>query len=185
MKEFFSALTWVDYVTFAALLRGAYVGYRSGFFPELLRIVNYVACLLAAIMFSGILGEYLTLKTFLNGTTAYAISFAAILIGVFVVGKIFRMLMMKLVKAGEGGLLNRVTGMLAAMVRWTVLLSFLFFVIEKSPLDQLKSDVHVKSYAGESISKIAPLMIDYLSKASGQFILTKEMAAPTVSDKKA
>ena len=168
MKEFISGMTWVDYVTLIALLRGAYVGYRSGFFPELLRIVNYLACILAALFFSEPLGQILTLKTFLNSTTAKAVSFTGILIGVFLLGKLLRALILKLLKAGEGGLLNRLAGMIAGAGRWVVLLSFLFFMIERSPLDRLKSDIHTRSYAGEVISKIAPVMVEFLSGISVQ-----------------
>ncbi len=168
MKEFISGLTWVDYLTLIALLRGAYVGYRSGFFPELLRLVNYLACILAALLFAEPLGQYLTLKTFLNATTANTVSFTAILLGVFIAGKLLRIMILKLLKAGEGGLAGRLIGMVASVGRWVVLLSFLFYVIERSPLEQLKTDIHTRSYAGEQISKIAPVMVDYLSKFSAQ-----------------
>ena len=168
MKEFISGLTWVDYVALVALLRGAYVGYRSGFFPELLRIVNYLLSVLAALFFSDMLAQYLTLKTFLNATTATAISFAGILVGAFIIGKLLSMLILKMVKAGEGGFLGRITGVLMGMGRWVILLSFLFFVVEHSPLERLKSDIHTRSYAGEAISKIAPIMYDYLSKIPAQ-----------------
>ena len=168
MKEFISSLTWVDYVTLLAFLRGAYVGYRWGFFPELLRIVNYLACLLAALFFYEPLGQVLTLKTFLNVTMANAISYAGILVGVFIVGLILRLLILRVSKAGEGGFASRLAGMIAGAGRWLLLLSFLFFLIDHSPLERLKSDIHTRSYAGEAISTAAPVLYDYLSKISAQ-----------------
>ena len=49
MKELISKLTCVDYIALVALLRGLYVGYRSGFFHELLRVASYLVTIVVTI----------------------------------------------------------------------------------------------------------------------------------------
>ncbi len=165
MKEFIYRLTWVDYVALVAVLRGCYVGYKSGFFPELLRIAAYLLTIAVAFYFLEPLAQFLTVKTFLNFTTAKAISLFILLVGVFSLTKLLIMLFLKVLKAGEGGVFYRILGLLLGACRWVILLSFIFMLIDHSPLNNLRDDIQNRSWAGPEISRIAPMTLDFLSNA--------------------
>ena len=60
MSEFFSRLVWVDYLAVIAALWGCYVGYKAGFFPELLRIAAYLVTVLVTFNFYEPLAQILT-----------------------------------------------------------------------------------------------------------------------------
>ena len=168
MKEFFMHLTWVDYVAALVLLRGFYVGYRGGIFPEILRIASYLITFLLTFYFYEPFAQYLTLKTFFNDATAKVVSFACLLIGAFLLTKICCMVLLKILKVGEGGFLLRLAGMVMGGLRWLILLSFIFMMIDHSPLEQLKKDIHVRSVVGQRVSQVGPLIFDYLSHLSPQ-----------------
>ena len=168
MKEFFVRLTWVDYVTVIVLLRGFYVGYRGGVFPEILRIASYLVTMLAALYFYEELARQITLKSFLNQTTATAVAFASLLVVTFLIMKLLRVVILKLLKVGEGGVLLRLVGLVMGGLRWIVLLSFIFMLIDRSPLTQLKKDIHTRSVAGEEVSRVGPLLFDFMAHLSPQ-----------------
>ncbi len=168
MKEFISKLTWVDYVAVIAVIRGCYVGFRSGFFPEVLRIAAYLVTALATLMFYEQVAQFLTLKTVLNHTTARVAAFTLLLAVVFFLTKLLIMLVLKLLKVGEGGIFYRLLGLVLGACRWVLLLSLLFMLIELSPLTPLKTDVYRRSLVGPSIARVAPTLFEFLSSVSLQ-----------------
>lgn len=168
MKEFISRLTWVDYLALIAILRGCYVGYRSGFFPELLRIAAYLVTVIVTLRFHEALAQQLTLKTFMNDATAGIVSFLLILVVVFLITKLMTVLFLRMLKLGEGSFIYRLMGMALGACRWIILLNLGFMLIDASPLTPLKTDIHQRSVVGQKISIIAPTLFDFLSAISPQ-----------------
>ena len=173
MKDLISKLTWADYLALVALLRGLYVGYKSGFFQELLRVAGYVVTLIVTIFFYENIAQLLTLHTFLNLATARVVGFCALLSGVYVVVKIVRTVLVKLLKPGEGGAANRLLGTTVGGIRLLVLLSFLFMLVDHAPLRQLQEDVHKRSLTGYKIAQVAPTILEYMAQLSPQLSLSK------------
>ena len=161
-------LTWVEYVVVLGMLRGFYVGYKEGIFPEILRIASYIVTVLLAFYFYEPLGQQITLKIFLNQSTASLLAFVSLLSAGFLLTKILRALILKILKVGEGGFVMRLIGMVFGGFRWLLLLSFVFMLIDRSPLSQLKKDIHAKSIVGEKVSQAGPLIFDYMSHLSPQ-----------------
>lgn len=173
MKELISKLTWVDYLALIAVLRGLFVGYRSGLFPELLRSAAYVVTILVTFRFQNELAQVLTLKTFLNQTTSDALSFTLLLTGVFILTKVVTWLILRLLKVGDGNFFYRAAGMMLGACRWVILLSLVFMLMERLPLESLSKDISERSVSGSKISKIAPLIFDFLSTFSPQLAVPK------------
>ena len=163
LKELISKLTWVDYLALIALLRGLYVGYKSGVIHELLRVTAYIVTMVVTLYLFEPLAQYLTLHTFLNIATARVIGFAGALVVVYLLTKILRTILVKLLKVGEGGFFNRVVGAAIGGARLLVLLSFFFMGVDHSPLTQLKADIHTRSLTGPRISEAAPTLVDFMS----------------------
>ena len=168
MKDFLVRLTWVDYIAAIAVLRGFYVGYRGGIFPELLRIASYLISVLLAFYFYELLGQLVTMKSFLNEATATAVSFVALLIAGFLLTWLVRTILLKLLKVGEGGFALRMVGLFLGGLRWVILLSFVFMLIDHSPLEQLKKDIHARSFIGGPVSQVGPLLFDFMAQLSPQ-----------------
>jgi len=168
LKEFFARLTWVDYLAAIAFLRGCYVGYRSGFFPELLRIASYLVTVIVTFRFREETTQFLTLNTFLNATTSGFLAVAGLLAATFGLTKLLSVLILRLLKLGEGGFFARTVGLMMGAVRWMVLLSLLFMLIDHSPLVSLKNDIRDRSVSGRKIARIAPVLFDFLGSLSPQ-----------------
>jgi len=169
-----SKLTWVDYLAVIAVLRGAYVGYKAGLFPEILRIVAYLVTVIVTLRFHEALAQLLTLNTFLNAATANAVAFGALLLVTFVLCKLAQMLVLKLLKMGDGGVINKLLGLLLGACRWLIILSLAFMLIEFSPLTTLKTDIRERSVSGPRIASVAPTIFQFLSSLSPQLAVNEE-----------
>lgn len=174
MKEFIATLTWVDFLVLLVTLWGCCRGYKSGLFPELLKIASYLVTVVLTFRFYEPLGQYITVKTFLNLTAATAVSFGSLLIVVFVVTKLLTMLFLKLLKVGDGGFVYRLLGLVLGACRWVILLSLLFMMIDMLPLEPLKADIHRRSVVGNTVARIAPVLFDFMSSLSPQLGVGKK-----------
>lgn len=168
MKDFFSRLTVVDYLLCAAVVRGVYVGYRSGLFQELMRALTYLASAVVALRFNGEVAQWVTANTFLNLTSAKIVSSAALVLGGFLVARLVSIAVLRMMKAGEGGPLIRVAGALMGGCRWVLLVSVAFMLIERSPLTPLKNDILNRSLTGPSVARVAPAAYEFLATAVPQ-----------------
>jgi len=168
LYELMARLTWVDYSALVAVLWGFYVGYKGGLFPEILRIGVYLVTVIVTLRFRAPLADYLTLKTFLNSFVAGAAALTVLLAGVFFLLKLVTLLVLKLLKIGTGGFFYRFLGGLFGACRWIVLLSLIFMLLDNSPLTPLAADIHRRSVVGPKLSRIAPILFDFLSSLSPQ-----------------
>ena len=175
MKEMLSKLTWVDCLAVLAVLRGFWVGYRSGFFPELLRIIAYLATVLVTFHYHETLAQFLTLKTFLNYTTAGGLAFLALLVVVFSLTKIVTWFLLRMLKVGEGSLVYRILGMILGAARWVILLSLVFMLVDYSPIGPLKTDIRERSMTGARVARIAPMLFEFLSSLSPQLAVPRKI----------
>ena len=173
MKELISKLTWVDYLALIALLRGLYVGHKSGIFHELLRVAAYAVTIFVTFYLFELVAQYLTLHTPLNTTSARATGFIGVLMVVYLLTKVLRTILVKLLKVGEGGTVNRIVGAAIGGARLLTLLSFFFMGVDYSPLLQLKADIHNRSLTGAKISEVAPMLVEFMSPLAQNLALSK------------
>ena len=178
MKEYLTRLTWVDYLAILAVLRGFYVGYRSGLFPEVLRIAAYLFAAIVTLQFYAMLAEYLTLNTPLNAGTARVVAILGLLTVSFALAKFITWILQNLLKIGDGGFFYRLLGMTLGGARWILLLSFLFMLIDQTPIATLKTDIDKRSLSGPEIKRLAPILFDFLSGLSPQLAVPRVKSAP-------
>ena len=173
MKEIVSKLTWVDYIALAALLRGLYVGYKSGIFQELLRVAAYIVAVALTAVLHGSVAQHLTLHTFLNEGSAKAVAFASVFVAMYMLLKIIRTVIVKALKVSEGGAGQKIMGALVGGARLLVLLSFFFMLVDMTPLNELKTDLHERSLTGPRIASVAPQIFEFVSRFSPEISFRK------------
>lgn len=173
IKEYASKLTWVDCIVVVAVLRGCYVGYRSGFFPELLRVISYIATAIAAFYFKKPVADYLVLNTFLNQTVAEPVALVALFLAVYIVAKICMWSILTTLKVSDGNFISKLIGTILGVTRWLIILSLVFALVDKVPVGSLKDDIYKNSLTGKGVIKIAPTIFDFLSHLSPQLGITK------------
>lgn len=174
MKDLIARINWVDYLIFVGIIRGLYVGYRDGYFAEILRITSYVISILIAVKFYPALSAQVTLNSFLNAAASSVIAFGMLLIGGFIGTKLLRSLILKLLKVGEGGVPGKVIGLLIGGCRWLILLSLILLLIDRLPVSQLNKDIHERSLTGHKVAAAGPVIFDYLASLSPQLELSKK-----------
>ncbi len=173
MKELVARLTWVDYLTAIAILRGIYIGYKTGLFQEILRVITYLASVIVTLLFYGMIAQQLTLTTFLNESASRIVAFAVLLAVALLVTKLLSRALLKLMKIGEGSPLARIAGALLGACRWVLLLSLTFMLIDHLPLSSLKTDIHTRSLAGPRVVQIAPTLFEFMNSLSPKLALPK------------
>ena len=162
MKEFISTLNWVDYVIIVAFLRGAFVGYKEGFFAEVLRIVVYGASTIGAVLLAPSLSPTIQSHLSFDGDLALTVSMILISIALFLMLRLVALILLKVIKAG-GGFLFNLLGLAVGIGRWAVILSIVFMSVKQANISVLYEDISEKSRFAAPIIPIAPTGYDYLS----------------------
>ena len=162
IQEFISTLNWVDYVIVVAFLRGAFVGYRSGFMAELLRIFVYGATGFIAFQFGPMLAPYLENHLSLEPELTRQLGTVLAAFVSFLLLRFLVVVILRVVKAGEGFVYN-LAGMAIGIVRWAVVLSALFLVVHQSGIAALIRDIEQESRFAPPILPIARTAFDSLS----------------------
>ena len=124
--------------------------------------------------FQAFVGEYLTLHTALNETTAGAVAFCLIFIVVLGLLKVVMILLLRMLKVGDGGLLNKIVGMVLGSCRWLLILSLAFVAIGQSPLNTLKTDIEEDSVVGPQLVQVAPTLFGFLSSIAPELAASKD-----------
>lgn len=169
MKDFFSRLSWADYILAACVLRGLFVGYKSGIFAELLRSLAHLSSVIAALIFRDTAAQYLTLNTFMNESTARLTGFAVCFTASFFATLFLRKAIIKILKVGEGDGLQKILGASLGAARWVVLLSLVFMAVQHSPLKQLQTDIQQRSLTGAAVSQVAPALFGFTGQLTAQW----------------
>ena len=115
-------MTGLDIVLGALLLYGLVKGLWKGLFAELASLLALLAGIYAAVKFSGFVGKMLEGRVGdpkQASITAFAITFLAVVVGIFLLAKVFT----KLADFSGLGLLNRVLGGIFGFLKAVLLLS--------------------------------------------------------------
>lgn len=123
-------MNYIDLLLGFPILWGAFVGFKKGLVIELASIVALLLGIYGAIHLSDHTTSYLAAEFDLNtqwlGFLGFAITFLAIVIGVFFLGK----LLDKMLKMIALGLVNRILGLLFGLLKYILIMSVLLFLIE-------------------------------------------------------
>lgn len=119
----------VDIIILVILLWGAFRGWKSGFIKEVFSSVGIVAGLVVAILFYSQLGEYFTpalgsgsVASFTSSVLAFIIIWVVVPIVLSVVANVLT----RTAKGLHAGPLNSISGLLVGMLKYFVLISFVF-----------------------------------------------------------
>jgi membrane protein required for colicin V production len=120
----------LDLIIAVILLFGAIRGFQRGFFYEAATLVALVAGVFIAILFANIAGTII--NELVNWNIQLVKIIAFVIIFVIVVGliKMLGHLLTKLFKAMLLGFINKLAGFALGLVKWIVLLSILFAVLD-------------------------------------------------------
>jgi len=143
---------------------GMFRGFRRGFIIELCTLMALILGVYGAATFGDMAGQYLESEfntdPRLSLVLAFTIIFIIIVVAVFIFGRVLE----KVIKMVALGLINKLVGMLFGGLKFALIVSSFFFIINGFPLleklvsPELKKD----SYLYEPVSQIAPKLFPIL-----------------------
>lgn len=158
-------LNYFDVVFAILLLWSAYKGISKGFLIMAASLAALVLGVWGAVRFSDVTAGFLTQNFEFEGRylplIAFAITFIGIVIGVHLLARALD----KLVKAVALGFVNRLAGLLFAMLRTAFLISIILVILNS--IDRrvpfIPEEHKENSLLYQPLSKLAPLIFPYLN----------------------
>lgn len=151
-------MNWIDFIIIALLVFGLIQGFIDGLIIEIAGLAALVAGIWGAIHFSGWtavkLAEWFDMQSAWTGIVAFAITFTAIVIAIYLLGKMIDSLM----KTISLGFVVKTLGAVFGVLKTALILSVIFVFLNS--IDQKKhflpSSMIAKSYLYNPIADLVP-----------------------------
>ncbi len=153
-------MTLIDIILLVPLLWFGFKGLKNGAIMEFVQLASIALGIFVACKFSHFLGEYFHIESEYAGILYFTITFLAVVGMLFLAGHIID----KFIKAIMLGWLNRLLGLVFALVKTILLLSVLIFYFNK--IDKNET-IFPKAKRDEAllfrpIEKVAPMVMPTL-----------------------
>lgn len=151
-------MNWIDLIILAALAFGMFQGFINGVIIEIAGLAALALGIYGAIHFSGWtalkLSEWFDMQSSWTGIAAFAVTFAAIVIAIYLLGKLIDSLMKTISLGFVVKILGAVFGVLKTALILSVLFVFLNTIHEKKHF--LPSSTIARSYLYNPIADLIP-----------------------------
>ena len=169
-------MNWIDIIICIPLVWGFYKGITKGLVIELATIISLVVGIWAAMKFSELVSGFAKEHWGWDSKYLPVISFCIILLGVLILIYFIAKSLTRFIKAIAMAWLNKILGAVFGTLKFALLLSILFFVvnaIEKSyPI--ISTETKKNSLLYDPIAKLAPTFIPGFG--SSKIIIMEEQA---------
>ena len=159
-------MKYLDFIIAIPLIWGAILGFKKGLIIELSSIIALILGIAGAIHFSAFTAEKLRIhfdvSTEWLGFAAFLITFLAIVLSIFLLARMLD----KAIKALALGLPNRIAGMLFGILKYALLMSFLFYFFNQvnGQFHFVPQDWHGSSFLYKPVVSISELFDATLEK---------------------
>ena len=157
-------MNYIDLVLGIILILAAIQGFRKGFIVELASLAALILGIWGAIKFSNWTAGFITRNTGFHSEhlniIAFVITFIAIVIVIFVLGKILD----NAVKAVALGFLNRLAGIIFGVLKTAVILSIFLLLIESvdENVHLLPADQKAESKIYTPMKQLVPTLFPFI-----------------------
>ncbi len=155
---------YLDLFIAIPLLWGMFRGFRRGLIIELCTLMALILGVYGAATFGDMTGAYLESEFHTNPRVSHVLAFSIIFILIVVVVFIFGKVLEGLIKIVALGLINKLFGLLFGMLKFALILSGIFFMLNGFPLtDELVSrKMKNDSYLYAPVAALAPKLFPIL-----------------------
>lgn len=160
VSDFLQTLTWIDYVIALGVARGAFVGFKSGGFVELLRWGVLMLTLAAVVSFSGTLADYMQAHTLLSEALSEKTVIVVLGLLVFTLLRFITHLILKFASMDNNWPM-KILGIVLGGLRWAVAISFALFAMNSTQLFTVDKEDLDKSRWGNAVQPMAPAIVDF------------------------
>ncbi len=152
-----------DIVTGIIILLFLLKGLKNGFIIELASLAALAAGLLAAVLFSDMVGKWL--NDYITTRFMPVLAFVVVFIGVVIVVHLIARAIDRLVKAIALGWLNRLAGAAFGALKAALLISIVLLLLDAFGLSQrwFTPELKNSSYLYTPLEKLAPATLDFIN----------------------
>lgn len=155
---------YLDIFIAIPLLWGMFRGFRRGLIIELCTLMALILGVYGAATFGDMAGAYLESQFHTNPRVSHVLAFSIIFILIVVVVFIFGKVLEGLIKMVALGLINKLFGMLFGLLKFALILSGVFFMLNGFPLTEelISSKMKKESYLYAPVAGLAPKLFPIL-----------------------
>lgn len=145
---------WVDIFFATLLIRICYVGFKNGILSEIFRSIGLLTAVIVSFNTYTVLSQHLTNHTRWAGAKPDILSFLFIFCGILFM---FRVLA-SIVRSENISGFNRAMALILSCARGILLISLVYSLFVNSPFGYLSRSANERSFSGQYISDVAPLV---------------------------
>ncbi|MDD5137127.1 MAG: CvpA family protein [Candidatus Omnitrophica bacterium] len=159
--EILTKINWVDVLILILVLRTTYVSLQDGLSHEIFPLIGSICMLIFSLHYYTKIAEFFynigfTLPmVFLN-----LVGFVVVFISIGLLFKLIKIFIDKIIKVSWHPLIERFGGLLAGIVRGSILTSTVLIIIVLIPLPYLQWSVRDRSLAGPYFLRIGPAIYE-------------------------
>lgn len=155
---------WVDVVILLTVVRGIYVGYKSGLSQEFFRFLALIAAYYSALIFHADVARFIAEHSLIKEKWALLIAFIGVATFFFVLVIVLFKLLQKWVRLEFANNLNTYGGALAGGLRGLIIVSLILFALFFIPDQFVKRQIYTNSFLGYYAIEYTPNIYARLSK---------------------
>lgn len=163
--DIITRLNWVDILVIIIMLRTSYVAFQDGLSHEILPVIGVSTSLVLSLYYYKIIAIVISqnmgnLPVGLLNVAAFAAVFAAIIF----VFKFVRLIFDKIIKVTWHPLIERFGGLIAGIVKASLVTSAVLIILVLMPLSYLRWSVCERSFSGMYFLRIGPAIYAKVAK---------------------
>jgi len=145
----------------------AFKGFSNGLIKELATLTALILGTWLAVNFSFLLESYFDSSGKYAGTAAFIVTFLAVIIGIFFLGKLLE----KIVTTFIPNIFNKIGGSLFGAFKVIFIFSALFYYLQHREIGTFckETDLVKNSLFYEPVSKVAPVVLPKIEEVKGKF----------------
>ena len=155
-------LSLVDMIAILLVVIGGIQGFFRGLSGEIARLIGAILAFLAGIWLRQPVSVWIVENTRLEDRAATATAFTATVIIAFIIMLILRMVIKRLVKVVFAEGFDRSTGVIAGLLRMSIIVFIIFLCMNMIPHDYLNRVLGEESAIGRVVVKYVPMVRDVL-----------------------
>ncbi len=160
-----ASLSVVDIAALILIGVGGIQGFFRGFSGELARLIGTIIAFVAGTLLHEPVGQWVAASTRLEERPAQTLAFIATIIAAIVIMILVRILLKKVIKLVFAEGFDKSAGVLAGLLRMSVLVCILFIVMNMVPVAYLNQHFGEESVVGRFMIRYVPTVEKTLEKA--------------------
>jgi membrane protein required for colicin V production len=163
-------VTVINAILVVILVIGAVAGYRRGFLRQVLELAGLIVSFILALLFAGVLAQYVEDRTSIPYSPALVVSFVAVFIAGIVGFHFLALAVQKLIRMTLLGWIDRLTGAMLGLITAMLIASLLISLTLELPVSSSIRKDFDRSSVSNFLKPVAPRIFNFIISHGGKRI---------------